>query len=548
MALNNISIAYFRKGDFSNAFEFATKALKWNDSIQYLPQIAIAYKNIGIVYHSQFNYKLAIVYLTKALNLQNKLGNKIEVGRALNNIAATAIEDHNLPIAKAYISRALLHNKQLKDYYQLALSYRNAGGIAEYEQKKDSAFYYFNLALFAAEKGNSAFLQETVLLRIGQLYLRNKQFDKAIQFLNNALTLSISLDAKNETALIHHLKAQALEGQGNYKIALFEQRESGRLKEELNEEKKRNKLAAMQAEFGSDRKQIEINSLQLERIKSEKKEMLQTSLNISLAISAFIIGIMLFIIWRKNKIILGINKQLTTQKQALEEMLLLKDKIFSIISHDLRGPIASLGAVLPMLDPNSIDYTSYAALKNNLSKQVQSLNLTLENLLVWARNQMKGPSIPDKKPVHLHQLVDRNIDILLSMADQKKIQFTNAVPENCIAFLDLQHMDIILRNLLLNALKFTFENGFIIVKAVEEENNIILTITDNGIGMTKEQLGKLFQLKTHFTSQGTKNEKGTGLGLLICSEYASANNCLLKVESEKGEGTIISLILPKVPL
>ncbi len=545
IALNNISIAYYRKGDFTNAFDFGIQALKWNESIDYCPQIAIAYKNIGAVYHSQANYTLAINFLKKALDIQIYLNDKKEIGRSLNNLASCALRDSNPDLATKYIRNAITHNKALQDPYQLALTYRTAGDIADYKNQIDSVEFFYQSSLLMAKKANSAFLQETNLYRLAKLSYQKKAFEPALSYLTEALSLSKQLGATSETAEIYQLESKVLEAVGDYKKALYAQKEFGRLSGLMFQEKKCSQLAKLEAEMGADLKQEQINSLQSERELSILNENKYTVLSFCLVMLVIAVLIMLFVIWRKEKLNRLINKELNEQKKSLEEILLLKDKIFSIISHDLRGPIASLSAVLPMLEPESLDYESYAALKNNLVKQVKSLNLTLENLLIWARTQMKGKTLPDKKPVLLRELVERNMDIVMSMAEQKKIRLINEVAENCIALADIHHIDIIIRNLLLNAVKFTNQSGFVLAKATQDSTNIFLTITDNGIGMSKTQVDLLFQLKTHFTTQGTKNEKGTGLGLLVCSEYAQANDCILKIESEPGEGTIISLILPK---
>ncbi|TAH05992.1 MAG: hypothetical protein EAZ13_10790 [Sphingobacteriia bacterium] len=545
IALNHICIAYYRKGDFTNAFTFGIKALRWNESIFYPPQIALAYKNIGAVYHSQFNYKLAIEFLKKALDIQTKLHNKKEVGRALNNIASSALDNRDTSLAKAYILSSLAHNKALKDYYQLALAYRTAGDIADHMRQIDSAEFFYKSALLMAQKANSDFMKEASLYRLAKLCYNRKAFTMSIRYSNEALVFSKKLGAKSETAEIYKLESLALEGIGDYKKALFAHKEFSNLYSLMHQEKKIKQLAEMEAEFGLELKQEQINNLEIEKAGRVVQQNRYTVLIFCLAMMMIAVLIMLFIIWRKDKSKQAINTELNEQKKSLEEILVLKDKIFSIISHDLRGPIASLSAVLPMLEPESLDYDSYAALKNNLSKQVKSLNLTLENLLIWARTQMKGKTLPNKKPLMLGELVDRNMDILLSMADQKQIQLTNSIPENCIVFADMHQLDIIIRNLLLNAVKFTNKGGFVIAKSVENNETIVLTITDNGIGMSEIQVSQLFQLKTHFTTQGTRNEKGIGLGLLVCAEYANDNNCILKVESEQGEGTIISLILPK---
>ncbi|MDP1842272.1 MAG: HAMP domain-containing sensor histidine kinase [Sediminibacterium sp.] len=279
---------------------------------------------------------------------------------------------------------------------------------------------------------------------------------------------------------------------------------------------------------------------------TEKKELaFQTYLNISFLITILVIAVMLVIIWRKNKFIKENNQLLTEQKQKLEESSFLKDKIFSIISHDLRSPIAALTSVLSLLDQQNIDKDLFNTIKKGLGKQLSTLNFTLDNLLIWARSQMKGDTKPTFIEFEITEVIEQNCMLLQALAEQKSIQLVSSKRGDFKVLADKQQIDIIIRNLLLNAIKFTRENGLIEVLATKTDTTIVITITDNGIGMSKEQVSKLFNLKTHFTTPGTQKEKGTGLGLLICSEFAAVNNGKLIVESELGEGTSISLILPK---
>ena len=207
--------------------------------------------------------------------------------------------------------------------------------------------------------------------------------------------------------------------------------------------------------------------------------------------------------------------------------------------------IAALTSALPLLDRESIEPELFNYIKLSLEKQLNILSFTLDNLLVWAKSQMKGIIEPQRSVFDLSALTKNNIWFLYALAAQKNITLTSVVTENTFVFADKHQIDIIIRNLLLNAVKFTRKNGSIDLSSTGTAQKAVLKVTDNGVGMTQEQLGKLFNKKTHFTTPGTQKEKGTELGLLICSEFATANNCELKVESEIEKGTAISLILPK---
>lgn len=301
----------------------------------------------------------------------------------------------------------------------------------------------------------------------------------------------------------------------------------------------------MQAKFEAEKKQSEINQLRIEKELEIENNQRKTILNFSLIITMIVVIVLLINIWRKNKYKTATNLLLQTQKKELEETLLLKDRVFSIVSHDLRSPIASLNAVLPMLDPDSLDHETYHQLKLNLTKQVQNLNYVLDNLLIWSRSRMKGVDTPELIDINLYKQAAISVGLLKGLADQKNIRVDNKINTSLSIKADPQHFDIIIRNFLLNAIKFTNEQGQIDLYSKIENDQLAICIEDNGVGMNPEQINRLFQLKTHFTTPGTQKEKGTGLGLLICAEYAAANNWEIKVDSQIGKGTIFTIILAK---
>jgi signal transduction histidine kinase len=545
IALNNLAWIKYRKGDFTAAFEYSTKALKWNDSIQNLPALAASFRCMASVYNSQGNTNKSIELFLKDLSLHTQLNDQKSIGRALNNLSFTFFRGKMIDSALYYTNKALVFNLQLKDDYLIAFAYRNAGDLSEARKLLDSAKYYFNLSVQYAVKIKSIQLQLTALYRIGRLLNSEFKYKESIPILEKALQLGNLMGAKSETALIYNLLATAYEGIGDYKEAYLVQKKFSQLNDSLYQERSRSKLAEMQAKFEAEKKQSEINQLKKEKEQEIENNQKKTILNFSLMITMLVVIVLLFNIWRKNKYKTATNLLLQSQKEELEETLLLKDKVFSIVSHDLRSPIASLNAVLPMLDPDSLDHETYHQLKLNLTKQVQNLNYVLDNLLIWSRSRMKGVETPELKEINLYKQASISLGLLKGLADQKEITIQNQINTGVSIKADPQHFDIIIRNILLNAIKFTHEKGQINLFSKIENDQLAICIEDNGVGMNPEQINRLFQLKTHFTTPGTQKEKGTGLGLLICAEYAAANNWEIKVESQMGKGTIFTIILAK---
>lgn len=545
VSLNNMSWAYYRKGDYSKGFDYALQALRINDSIGHLPQLAISYRNIGAIYNSQAKYRESMDYFHKELQIHSRLGNKIGVGRSLNNIAFSAHRGNFKDSALSYGHDALEHNSQLGDQYLVSFSLRTLGDIYYDEKKIDRAINYFEASINAARKAQSNFIIETSLYRLGRAYQQKGQWKQAIPYLQEAAGVAEQLGAKGEQALIYKLLAQSYSQLGDFKNAFDAQAVYITLNDTLFEEKSRARFAQMQVSFETEKKQNEINLLKKEDEIQKQKIRDQRLYTFLLLIVVALVLALWLLAWRRNQFKQLANKQLQLQKVALEQASYQKDKIFSILSHDLRMPIASLSSVLQLVEHQSISEEAFAKIKQALGKQIASLNTTLDNLLLWSRNQMEGVTDVQPTECSLHDIVENNRHLLMSASHQKHIAINNEVPVFAKAYADVHHVDIVLRNLLLNALKFTEDGGAITIQYTEGEHDVTLQVMDTGVGMTNEQISKLFKINTHFTTSGTRNEKGAGLGLLLCKEFTEANKGTLTVASEPGNGSIFSVTLPK---
>jgi len=545
-SLNILSWAFYRKGDYTKAFDYGIKGLKQNEKINNIPQLAVSYRNVGSVYNSQADYKLSITYFQKDLELHKKVLDPIGIGRALNNLAFTHFKAGYIDSAKLFIQRALTHNSYIEDPYLLAFTFRNFGEIYEHENKLDSAFIFYNKAIKAAKLSNNLFLVQGSLFRKGRLLTTMQNYTEAMIALHEARDVALVLGSKSGQSQIYRQLAIVLEKIGDFKEAYKAQSVYVNIHDTLFEERSRSKLNQLYVNFEAEKKEAEIQLLNKEKRLHKIRLHNQLLLVIFLMFLTVFATTIIVIIWRKNKFKKKVNAELSVQKSILEESSVLKDKIFSIISHDLRSPIASLSAVLPLLDRNSLDEEVFNTIKKNISKQLSSLNFTLDNLLLWAKTQWKGSTPPNTISFAIAGTIENNIELLTPIAANKKIMLTATIDPDIHVWADKQQIDIIIRNLILNAIKFTNEKGLVVVNAKEMDEIVCITISDNGVGMTVDQLANLFQFKTHFTTPGTQKEKGTGLGLLLCKEYALLNNGDISLQTEPGEGTIVSLTLPKL--
>lgn len=249
------------------------------------------------------------------------------------------------------------------------------------------------------------------------------------------------------------------------------------------------------------------------------------------------------LIEEKNK---ELNEKIEQRTAELRASNITKDKLFSIISHDLRSPMAALKSTIEILDPQILNSVELEMIKRELSKQFEATDDTLQNLLLWAKSQMGGVSI-QKEEIQLKKIIDQKIVLFALIAENKQIRLINNIEEQIQVYADINHLRLILRNLIANAFKFTLINGTITISATQEsEDFITIAVKDTGVGMTVEQIGKLFITNTHFSTRGTDDEHGTGLGLLLCKDFVEKNGGKIWVESEINKGSTFYFTLPKV--
>jgi two-component system sensor histidine kinase/response regulator len=234
---------------------------------------------------------------------------------------------------------------------------------------------------------------------------------------------------------------------------------------------------------------------------------------------------------------------LQEQTDQLTELNSLKNKLFSVIAHDLKGPIYAQRNLLKTLVQHDVPGED---IKQILPDILTDMNYTInlmDNLLQWAKCQMQADTL-HPKPMDLSELIRNVTKVLRLQAESKKVYLENKVGNSLSVLADKDMINLVLRNLLSNAIKFTPEKGSIVVEAVETNGTVEIRITDTGRGMRPEELEKLSE-NTYYTTKGTANESGTGLGLMLCREFLHKSGSAMRIESSFGKGSTFSFSLPR---
>ncbi len=240
------------------------------------------------------------------------------------------------------------------------------------------------------------------------------------------------------------------------------------------------------------------------------------------------------------------TRELKEKNEELTKINDIKDKLFTIISHDLRQPLVSLGVFFEILKqlPEDVSREKLDQFYMKLQANLQDVTSLLDNLLFWSQSQM-GNNHLEQKPIRIVDLVKKNIELYQVSAMQKDIIINMArISSNPVVLGDENIINLVIRNLLNNAIKYSKKRSSITVNLKQQEDSLAISVKDRGVGMSKRLLNRLFESGYHGTTRGTSNEKGTGLGLKLCKEYLTRQSGELYIHSEKGKGSTVTFTLP----
>lgn len=242
-------------------------------------------------------------------------------------------------------------------------------------------------------------------------------------------------------------------------------------------------------------------------------------------------------LWNKNHQIEKQSSEISKRNNDLMQLNSLKDRLFVIISHDLRAPLLSLKGVLDLINKSaSISPDEFRFLTRGIKAKVDVTYNLMENLLYWTRSQMTGFYVRSIV-ICIREVAQDCISLVDTVAEKKKIVIINQVHEEHFVTADMDMVRLVIRNLIMNAIKFSYENGSVYIRSERVNSEIVISIIDSGIGMTQEESIGLFNNMQNSSKAGTLKEEGTGLGLMLCKEFIEMNNGRIWVVTEYGKGS-----------
>lgn len=495
-----ISSCYTQNGDTENALRYGAKTIQILRASGSKQRLGLTLLNTGYDYYLMANYDSAIAYYNESRMLLAAIDMKIGLAYIKGNKALVYWKQGDLFRAKEDLYGAIEMLKSFEDTY----------GISDY------------------------------YIQIGSILLAEGKIQEAIETTKIGLKMAKNDGLKEQIRDASKLLFALFQQTKNYKDALLFQTQYYSYKDSITNLETTQLLANQRLSFEIGQKQVEVDLL-LEQKRSNQVIMITGGT----VLLIFIIASILIYSFYKSKT--KLSNQLQIQKDSLQAVNNTKDKFFSIISHDLRGPVSALSGLVSVTKYflNEKDPNQLREMLRKMETSVNNLVKLLDSLLHWALQQRGHfPYLPES--LQLKGMLVESMDAFNDMAAAKSIQLTCNCDESVNLYVDRNTTSTIFRNLLNNAIKFTSKGGNIQVSTTVLPSNLVaITFTDTGVGMTQEKLDGLFLLDENRTTKGTSGEGGIGLGLQLVRDFVDLNKGKVEVESEVNKGTTFTVYLPE---
>ena len=540
---HNLGNVYGNMGQKELAFENYQEAVEYATSVQDSALLILAYNNLGMEYDKSEDYEKALYYLERSLDLAKQQGLTVDIFRAHLNLGNTLSNTENFEEALSNYNEAEVALSVLQPGVPSPIIMHNRGRtLARMERYEEAEELLFSSLELSEDQGITDGIYYNNFV-IGKMYAEQERYEEAIEYLTYAA--SIADDAINSVYRLEVAKAlhEVYARDNRYREAYDQLLKYSTIADSVNKEERSEALANAQNYLELER-QNEINSLLQEKQTRQEEQLRNRS--ILILITVLVIILVSFLLYQMKKTSREKEKmysQLKEQNKELEELNKAKDKLFAIISHDLRSPLMSMQGMLSLIKSDLLTLEEIQEMIPELEASMQENSNVVEDLLVWAKEQLSGVEV-NLKPVAVSDLLEDVINSQKFIADKKKVDLTADVMNGYEVKADYNALSLVIRNLISNAIKFTEPGDTIRVSSEESSDHVIIKVKDTGIGIPEDARDKIFE-NTNWTRKGTQNEKGSGLGLSLSKDFVERMHGKISFESEVGEGTTFMVEIPK---
>jgi signal transduction histidine kinase len=548
---------YYDLANYSEAYFFFMQSLNAYEREDNQLGIARMENNLGNVAHDMGRLSEAEKHYLKAYTVYKENGITIEEFGALGNIGLIYYENQEYDSALNYFQKVMdqLDPDSLgssTEYIILSGAYNNAALAYSELGQQQIAQTYYKRGLKLAQSADDQSTAGTIYVNMGSLFGEMNNMDSALYYLHRALRIaqqrgfrSLELDVYEELAKLHA-------NTGSYASAYNWQLRYDTLYKALFNENQSEKIMQLRSRYEQEISEKEILQLQSESQVQKLLNKLFVIFIVIIVALAIIIAVNLRSKKLTNQMLAERNMQISNALQKLSEseneLLKLnksKDRIFSVVAHDLRNPVAAVTGFSELLYDNFEEFPVETQKEYLLQilQGTQRIQNLLENLLIWARSQMKAIKY-EPQNIKLKSLLTECVREMKANLDHKKVDCIVDIDDNCTVFADKAMIHTVFRNLIINAIKFSFPGSKIWISSETSSDCCSVMISDDGIGIQPEIQEKLFTTNEVISTPGTTGESGSGLGLVICREFLERNKGKITVESEPGNGSTFKVCLP----
>lgn len=543
-----IGVVYMHFLFNSEGLEWNQRALLLSQEIDYDEGVGFCYDSFGVTYHYQKMYARAQEYFENALAVFKKINHTEGLGYVYTHLSWVYRETNRLDLAIEAGQKALLEREKFKDIRLYANTLRDLAQIYEKKGEVQTAFKYMWRSINLMENiQGKPFIDEHYQVMANFCYKYKP--DSTLHYTKLAFRYATERGDKRQKALLYELYQKIYRDRKDYVQAYHYQTLHYQCKDSIYNENIDRNNASLEAKFEYSQREKLLIAEQKHKDAEARIQIQQQQWIIYTILLFFLFVVVLFIIFyrnwlekqRLNEMLDEQNHELATQAEALHENNLFKDKLFSIISHDLRAPLGQVQGVLGILQSGFLKQEEFQDILPSLLQNTKTTMSFLDNLLLWAKSQIQGQNI-DKQYFQIDELIQNNLSLFNEGAKQKGINYQTTCDKHQV-FADKDMIDLVLRNLVNNAIKFCKAGDSITIHCAENHDMLEMCVEDTGMGISAENIEKLLGNKS-FSLKGTSGEAGTGLGIKLCQDFIAKNDGKIWVESVLGEGSKFFFSVP----
>lgn len=544
---------FYQNGYDKKALSTYYKALQLFRTLNDTFNIAFASQQIALSLQQDGDYTEAGKLYNESLRVYTLMNKQSDIVNVKNALAVLYISMKKYSQAQSELRQALSIAKNISYPYGEKKAYYNLGLLDQQMGRTSASAINFRTALGMDELQHDKYGMALSELKLAELLVRSNETDSAVQMVGSAYRNASSVSAYN-----------LLKDAASQMISLYRSKDDIRQAAQWQD----SLVKILQTQINNEKVYAQnfidvIKSQDIQKINAEKvqqEQLLVITIGTFILIIVAVLAVLALVnyqrqrffgrelkqkteIIEKNAASLDrLNKEISNQNLLLEEDNKTKNKLLSIISHDLRTPLVNTKGILNLVNQGMVPKDESDKLLLQLETQYIGTTSLLDNLLFWIKGQMNGQQ-NDKARVNLYLLIRALEDEQRLPLQKKEIALHNNIDKSITIFVEKEMMRIVCRNLISNSIKFTNEGGSIELNSRADNEFLYLTVKDSGIGMSKETIEKI-NAKVYYNTMGTAYEKGSGFGLMLCRDLIHKHGGELLVESEPGHGTSFTVKLP----